>query len=151
MGTPMPWSPTPWRRTGSSSVKAHGLLVGFAALVLTTGDLKASAVADVVTYGCNELVVVGRLRTLDYSEAPAEGELLQRGRYSMQASVKRVLRGKDSRRVLPVIGHAHGQMRDDVDFWLVLTPAPNGAYTLRAANLTSIPYRLAPKCESVSE
>jgi hypothetical protein len=112
---------------------------------------KAMASDDVtpIAYGCNEVVVVGRSHTIGVEAPSSEGDFLGHGRYAMQVTIKRVLRGKETRRVVPASGYSHGQMREDVDFWMVLVPAPSG-YVVRTANLASIPYRLAPACGGVN-
>lgn len=99
-----------------------------------------------IAYACNEVVVVGRVHTIGAEDASAEGDLLGHGIYSMQITVKRVLRGEERRRVLPASGYSHSPMRQDADFWMVLVPAPDGGYMIRTANLTRLPYRLAPAC-----
>jgi hypothetical protein len=99
-----------------------------------------------VTYGCDEVVVVGRVKTIAYTDATGEGGLLGRGRYDMRVDIKRVLRGRETRRVVPANAVAHGQMREDIDFWLVLTPATDGGYVIRIGNLARHPYKLAQTC-----
>ena len=120
------------------------MLLGLIGFLLTASQ---SLGAGLITYHCDELVVVGRLRAVSYADRTAKDDILGHGQYSMEVAVKRVLYGRENRRVLPVLIHAHGQMRDDADFWLVLTRGANGSYSVRAANLTHIPYKLAPKCE----
>ena len=96
-----------------------------------------------VSYGCDEVVAIGRVETVGYVDLTQPGEPLGRGRYDMQLTIKYLLRGQEHRRVVPVSGDAHGQMRNDADFWLVLTPTPDGGYVLRTANLRRLPYRVA--------
>jgi len=91
-------------------------------------------------------VVVGRVRTVGYADLTQESDLLGHGRYSMQLTIKKVLRGKEARRVVSAAGYSHGQMREDADFWMILGRARDGGYVIRTANLTRIPYRLAREC-----
>jgi len=99
-----------------------------------------------VAYRCDEVVVIGRVRTFQATDVTGPGDLLGSSRYDMRVSIKRVLRGKEARRVVPAHGVSHGQMREDVDVWLVLTPDAQGGYVVRTGNITSAPYRLASRC-----
>lgn len=100
-----------------------------------------------IDYGCDDIVVVGRIKTTGYTDMTRQDNLLGSGRYDMQVRIGRVLRGKEPRRIVSVSGYSHGQMRENSDFWLVLTPAPDGRYTIRTANLARIPYSLAGRCK----
>lgn len=122
----------------------RSILLGLMGLLSTASP---SLGAEPITYGCDELVVVGRVRTVGYTDLTTKDDVLGHGRYSMEVAVKRVLRGRETRRVLPVVGYSHGQMRDDADFWLVLAHTEDGSYSVRTGNLTRIPYKLAQKCE----
>jgi hypothetical protein len=123
-----------------------------AALALFMADGSSTTVSgkeDLVTYGCDDVVVVGRVKTIAYADLTQEDDLLGHGRYDMRVSVKRVLRGKETRRIIPASAFAHGQMRQDVDFWLVLRPVPGGGYVIRTGNLMRHPYKLAQTCGDV--
>jgi hypothetical protein len=121
------------------------LLVFILPVLVGAGNASTPDGNEPVAYGCGEVVVVGRVKTVAYADLTSGGDVLGHDRYDMQLRIKRVLRGKETRRVVPVSGFSHGQLREDVDLWLVLTPA-NGAYAIRTGNLARIPHRFASKC-----
>jgi hypothetical protein len=102
--------------------------------------------AEVVSHGCNDVVVIGRVKTVD-------GIVLDDwlSRFSVRVTIKRVLRGRESRRVVPANRIAHGQLVDDRDFLLALSPA-GGGYTLERATLWDVRPRpvIADPCEPSS-
>src|SRR4051794_37581283 len=96
----------------------------------------ASDQRALIEYGCNDVVVIGRVRTVAFTDLASQDDVLGHGRYDVQVSIKRLLRGKETRNVVQVSGYSHGQMRADADFWIVLSPTLKGAYEIRTANLT---------------
>lgn len=122
------------------------MIAALALFLAGASPVNASDEDGPVTYGCDEVVVLGRVKTIAYTDLAQEGDLLGHGRYDMRVSIKRVLRGKETRRVVPAKAYAHGQMRENVDFRLVLTPASDGGYVVRTGNRTSHPYKLAATC-----
>jgi hypothetical protein len=124
----------------------HSLLALLALLGLGVRPGTAAEDSGRVAYRCDEVVVIGRVRTIQSTDVTGPGDLPGSSRYDMRVSIKRVLRGKEARRLVPAHGVSHGQMREDVDFWLVLTPAPQGGYVIRTGNLAGGPFRLAPRC-----
>ena len=124
----------------------RSLLALFALLVVNVRHGNAANEDGPISYGCDEVVVIGRVQTVNYADLTSADDLLGSGRYDVRVSIKRVLRGKEGRRVVPAHVLSHGQMREDIDFWLVLTPEPEGGYVIRSGNLTSAPYRLASRC-----
>lgn len=90
---------------------------------------------EVVEYGCADVVVIGRVETVNYTDISDPDDLLGHGRFDMQIAIKRVLRGKEDRRVVPASHIAHGQLRDDRDFLMVLSPLNDGNYSLASASL----------------
>jgi hypothetical protein len=51
----------------------------------------------------------------------------------MGVKIKRVVHGKEARSVVPAQAVAHAQIRDDIDFLMVLRPAEQGSYVLTSA------------------
>jgi hypothetical protein len=117
-------------------------------LPLTVSGCATNAAGEdeTITYGCDEVVAVGRVGTTGYTDLSTGDDFLGRGRYDMLLNIKRVLRGEERRRVVPVGGYFHSEMREDADFWLVLRPTPGGGYAIRTGNLVRFPYRLARTC-----
>jgi len=121
-------------------------LVFFLPVLVGAGYASTPDSNEPVTYGCDEVVVVGRVKTVAYTDLTSSGDVLGHGRYDIQLRIKRVLRGEEARRVVPVSGLSHSQIREDADLWFVLTPANDGGYVIRTGNLTRFPYALAPNC-----
>lgn len=90
--------------------------------------------AQVLEHSCNDVVAVGRIQTLSYTDVTAESDILGRGRFSMRIVVKRVFRGHLPQRSVTAFRIAHGQLRSDRDFLVVLSPE-EGGYTLKHATL----------------
>lgn len=114
------------------------------ALLLAGGPALAK---EPVAFGCTEVVVTGRIRVVASSDASAPGDILGQTSYEYLIDVKRLLRGREPRRHLPAVAISHAEMRDDADFWFVLTPGANGDYIIREAGLTRYPYRVKKTCE----
>jgi len=121
-------------------------LLTLSLLVEPFSGADASDRRETLTYGCDEVVLVGRITTVSEIDASQPGDILGRSRYEMKVRVKQVLRGPERRQIVPLVEIAHNQMRSDVDFWMILTKRADGAYVMRSANVTSIPYKLAPHC-----
>jgi|GEM_PF-2480215 len=85
----------------------------------------------VVEYKCDDVVVIGRAKTLNYTNLDIEGDILGRSLFDMEINIKRVLRGTEKRPVVKASAVAHSQLRDDVDFVFVLAPE-NENYTVES-------------------
>lgn len=116
-----------------------------AALWATVADAK-SRERDDIAYGCNDLVVVGRLVNQDYQHVEVEGDLLGHGWVTADVKVNDVVFGHTRARKLPVRYFAHTYMRDDRDFVFVLRPAENGRHLVRTARLVEYDPELANRC-----
>lgn len=116
-----------------------------AALWATVADAK-SRERDDIAYGCNDLVVVGRLANQDYQHVEVEGDLLGHGWVTADVKVNDVVFGHTRARKLPVRYFAHTYMRDDRDFVFVLLPAENGRHLVRTARLVEYDPELANHC-----
>ncbi|WEJ98450.1 MAG: hypothetical protein P0Y59_16050 [Candidatus Sphingomonas phytovorans] len=125
-------------------------VTALAALLLSNGNVAAAAEEGVVLdWGCNDVVAIGRVRTLAYTDMSGGDDVLGHGRFDAQVSVKRLVRGHETRRTLPASRIAHGQIRSDRDFILVLTrSSANEAYSIRTAALWKVTPRpvLAAAC-----
>jgi hypothetical protein len=100
-----------------------------------------------LAFGCSDIVVIGRLKNGDYERVEIEGDLIGHGWISAELTVRKTLRGKPPRSVLPVGYFAHTYMRDDRDFMFVLREAEDGTYSIETAQLMSANPRLASHCE----
>lgn len=123
-----------------------GLLV--AVLFLAACNTIQNEENSLIRYGCNEVVVIGRAKTLGYSDISDEDDVLGRGAFDMEIAIKRVLYGKEPRRAIRAYGIAHAQIREDKDFAFVLTPRDEG-FEVRSGYLWNgwPKPRLADSCE----
>ena len=101
-------------------------------------------------YACNDLVVVGRIATTSIAEHastdpqdPLPGWLSE---FGLQVRIKRVVRGTERRSVVPASSIAHGQIRGDRDFLVVLSPNQGNGFTLSTAALMSNRPKLREPC-----
>ena len=133
-----------WRKS-FPSMALYALCISGA----TDGKAMASEEGVPISYGCNEVVVIGRVKTIGFTDQTSSNDVLGHGRFDMQVSIKRVLRGTEARGLVPASGYGHGQMRADVDFWMVLTPVRSGGYIVRTGNIVAVPYVLASRCTGV--
>lgn len=99
-----------------------------------------------LSFGCDDIVVVGRVVSRAYTPLPSDGWPLGSGSISGKVTVRRVLRGGHIQRVLPVEYLAHTYMRDDKDFMLVLHRSKAGAYEIEHAQVMSLQPVLSPSC-----
>lgn len=117
-------------------------------LLLRGEPTAAETVSLTQPFGCEELVVIGRVKTISEKELP--DSMLGMSRYDMRVRIKRVLHGDPRRRVVLAGGVSHGSMREDVDFWMILMPMNDDAYFVRSAGLAKDlrrrPWLLAEKC-----
>jgi len=116
-----------------------GALVLFFASACSTFDVDEPG--EVITYACNDVVAIGQVKTESYTDLSSEDDLPGHGRFQMQVTIKRVLRGTETRRIVPASRIAHGQLVANRDFLLVLSPEGRQSYSLSSAT----PSRTRPR------
>lgn len=99
-----------------------------------------------VEYGCNDLVVVGRLGRQDYQHVEIENDLLGHGWVTAYVKINDVLFGHARARKLSIRYFAHTYMREDRDFVFVLRPTENGRHLIGSARLLEADTELAERC-----
>jgi hypothetical protein len=97
------------------------LIIAIAAVALDPTE-----VAPTVSYGCDDLVVIGRMKNLSFESIPDENDLLGHGHVKFEVRIRKRLRGTDNRRVVPVSAIAHTYMNEEHEFLLVLSPSNDG-------------------------
>ncbi len=107
---------------------------------------KASLEDRTLSYGCNDLVVVGSIMNGAYEPAPSDNDILRHRWISAAVHVRKVVRGAGLPAVLPVRYFAHTYMRQDRDFMLVLKHTGIG-YEVTTGQLMSVRPLLASACE----
>ena len=119
---------------------ANHLWILLASLVAGCGTLDSRRPANELSYGCNELVVIGRIVTLGGTTIPDTDASLPnwRSQWQLSVEIKRVIRGAERRPTVPTTGVSHAQIRNDRDFLVVLHPIEGGAYSLETAALWDI-------------
>lgn len=118
-----------------------------AVLPLLSVPTQAADDAATVAYGCDDLVVVGRVRTLSYTDLSEEGDVLGHGRFALHVHVTRRLRGRPPGRYLAASRIGHSRLRHDRSFLMVLSPAADG-YEIEEPHLWYSAWRpsIAPRC-----
>ena len=118
-------------------------------LAILSGSPALSQTDDdrTLAFGCNDLVIVGRMTNGDYHTVEDPEDILGLGWIDATLSVRQVIRGKETRSVLPVRYFAHTYMWDDGDFMLVLSPEADGVAIIRTGQLMSAHPKLAARCE----
>jgi hypothetical protein len=127
----------------------------FVAACATTGNTNSS----IVEYGCKDVVLLGRVTSITYSDKISEEErciyttdgecITWRGLYELDITVKKVFIGDEARAIVPAFYIAHGQIRSDVDFVFVLMPTDE-RYELKRAYISDVKSinSLAESCSS---
>lgn len=66
-----------------------------------------------VLYGCSDLVVVGRISTTSGYRIPDNDAVFPnwRSRWQLRVQIKRVIRGSETRRIVPATAISHAQIR----------------------------------------
>jgi len=106
------------------------------------------APAQLVSYRCNDLVVVGRFENLNYEHIDIEGDILGHGWMNARIKVSQVLAGRTERGEIRVRYFGHTYYRADRSFVLVISRARQSKGLLRSAHLIdgSRRPRLATAC-----
>lgn len=113
-------------------------------LVAGCTTIETNEPASELPYGCDDLVVIGRIATVGSTTLHDRDEVLPnwRSEWRLQVRVKRIVRGSERRQVIPATAISHAQIRDDRDFLIVLQPKEGGAYNLETAALWQVRPRL---------
>lgn len=123
-------------------------LVSFVAVLFVTAcSTMQSDENSIISYYCDEVVVVGRTKSLGFFDTTEEAAILGRSVFDIEVTIKRVLYGNEPRSVIRAYGVAHAQLREDKDFAFVLTPRDEG-YEIRSGYLWIgwLKPRLADNC-----
>lgn len=97
-------------------------------------------------FGCNDVVVIGRVTTGAYQHAASQEDVIGHGWYSATIAVRSTVRGARLPSVLRVRYFSHARFRDDLPFMFVLSPTSTG-YQIATAQLMSLHPRLARSCK----
>lgn len=126
-------------------MKALALALVFAVFdgqqaLLQTVDQQALA------FGCEDLVVIGRVKNGDWHHVDDPDDILGHGWVDARLSVRRIVKGNGIDRTVPVHYFAHTFMRDDRDFMFVLSRHPDGSLVISTGQLMSAHPKLAGQC-----
>ena len=106
--------------------------------------------AEELQYDCDDLVVIGRIVTLDAqalrSLDPHDPLPGWQSKYNLGVRIKRVVKGSERRSVVSATGISHAQIRDDKDFLIVMSPDADGGFILQTAALMQYRPRLGEAC-----
>jgi hypothetical protein len=109
----------------------------FTVLLAGCTTLDADEPPRELSYGCDDMVVIGRVATVAGTAIHEPEAALPnwRSEWRLQVHVKRVVRGSERRQVISATAISHAQIRDDRDFLIVLRPNEGRTYNLRVAAL----------------
>ena len=108
------------------------------ALISACTTVSSESVDDrTLSYGCSDIVVVGRVENDSANQASySSDDLIGHDSFSAELRVRRVVSGSSIPASLPVKYFAHTYIRGDRDFMFVLTPV-DGGYAIATAQLMS--------------
>ena len=99
-----------------------------------------------LAFGCEDLVVIGRVKNGDWHHVDDPDDILGHGWVDARLSVRRIVKGNGIDRTVPVRYFAHTFMRDDRDFMFVLSRHPDGSLVISTGQLMSAHPKLAGQC-----
>lgn len=106
---------------------------------------------NVMSYGCDDLVLIGRVTTVASEEIPDPRSLLGHSVWDTEITIKRIIRGAERKRTVRATGVSHAQIRDDIDMLIVLSKPEGGrGYTIQTLNVVGLS-RLADRCTETPE
>ena len=82
--------------------------------------VQAETAPPVINYGCQDLVVIGKMTNVSYSLIEDANDLLGHGYIRFTVDIKERLAGKDARKSVAAASVAHGYMHEEHEFLLVL-------------------------------
>ena len=99
-----------------------------------------------LSYGCSDIVVVGRIQNGDYSSVHDDEDILGHGRIDAHIKVKRIVRGANLPSSLPIKYYAHTYMRENRDFMFVLSGNGMVGFEIKHAQLMSVRPIIPAQC-----
>jgi hypothetical protein len=118
------------------------LLLLLISVFISSCTISSPEERSTLEHECSDIVVIGRAKTLSYSEMDTENGILRRSIFKIEIRIKRVLYGSEKRKIVNATGVSHGQMREDKDFVFILRPN-NGDYQIITAALEYLNPRIA--------
>lgn len=138
------------KRAESESLSVMRLLVLALTACLSSGACATWSAAGpedrTLPFGCNDVVVVARVANGAYTPVETSDDVIGRGWVSATLRVRRLVRGAPVPPVLSVRYFAHGRMREDRDFMLVLKRTDSG-FEIATGQLMSSRPRPARRCD----
>jgi hypothetical protein len=128
--------------------RRSSLIVAAASALAACTSVDLPTIEDrTLAYGCDDLVVIGRIQNGDFQQVEIEGDIIGHGWISGNVTVREVVKGDAFSDRIPIRYFAHTYIRDDVEFMFVLGKAEDGQFELRTAQRMSVRPYLATRCE----
>lgn len=116
-------------------------------LIAACASAEPEEPTHVLQYGCDDLVIMGRVDTLTEQLSSNSESPLSSSVWGTEVTIKRVIRGSERRAVVPATGASHAQIRDNVDLLVVLSKSGNGpGYIIKTLNVWEGVSQLARSC-----
>ncbi|MGF7170745.1 hypothetical protein FHS91_002431 [Sphingobium xanthum] len=112
-----------------------------------TEEVDAEINHDILPYACDDVVVIGRIKSRTYRPIEDPDDILGHGWIDADIIVRRVVKGSKLPFRLPVKYIAHVNIRSDRDFMFVLTGDRKEGFEIQIAQLMDARPRLAATCE----
>lgn len=106
-----------------------------ASLGLLVSPVAIAREVDTLEFRCTDLVIVGRFKTVSYTDQSTDDDLLGHGRFEYRVNLRRILYGAEKRKVVAASGVSHVSFVNGRDFLLVLSPIEQGGYAVQRAAL----------------
>jgi hypothetical protein len=128
-------------------MKATVSILLLSPMSVACASISASDEDRTLSFGCGDVVLIGRVANLDYQSVDIEDDIIGYGWITANLSVRRVVKGPRLPSSLPVKYFAHTYMREDRDFMFVLSKTEANEYRIETGQLMSLRPRLAAQCD----
>lgn len=122
-------------------------LIALLSLDACATEPQASLENRMLSFSCDDVVAIGRLKNGSFQLVRSEDDLLGHGWVSATLRVRKVIKGAQLPPVLSVTYFAHTYMRDGRDFMFVLKRTLGGTYQIKTGQLMSLRPLLPSHCE----
>ena len=119
-----------------------------AALTLLCARAQPATIEDrTLSYGCEDIIVVGRIRNGGYAPVHDDEDVIGHGWIDAHIKVKRLVKGAKQPSWLPIRYFAHTHIRDDRDFMFVLSGDSVAGFEIKQAQLMAVRPMIRANCE----
>jgi hypothetical protein len=123
-------------------------LLAAAALAPEYTDFERASIEDrTLSYGCSDIVVIGRLKNGNYTPINESEDIIGHGWIEARIEIRRSVIGRNLPLTLPVKYFTHAQIRGDKDFMFVLSGSTASGFEIKHAQLMSVRPVISAECK----